>query len=274
MEKAKKSKLPLFRNIVQLSVFVFLFTGSVLGVYEAHKVCPFGGVETAYTLVTTGEYVQKVHPSSMVLLILGLAVTLLFGAVFCGFICPLGTLQEFIGKIGKKAFPKFHNKNIPDKLDKTLRFFRYVILGVIIYLTTAVGKLVFQGYDPFYAVMNVFSDEVSAAAFVILGIILILSLFIERPFCKYACPFGAVLGIVSLLSVFKIQRNKKTCINCGLCDKNCPMNIEISSMKTVKNHQCIGCFTCTSGVSCPVSNTVYLATKPVFTDKEAGDYEN
>ena len=75
----------------------------------------------------------------------------------------------------------------------------------------------------------------------VLGLTLIGSLFIERPWCKYLCPYGALLGIFNLFRIIKLKRNEKTCINCKACDRVCPMNVDISTSKVISNHQCIGC---------------------------------
>jgi polyferredoxin len=88
--------------------------------------------------------------------------------------------------------------------------------------------------------------------------VLLGSLFVERPFCKYACPYGALLGLTNFFRVFGIKRNKETCIDCKACDKACPMNINVSGAGTVRNHQCISCLECTSEAACPVKDTVEL----------------
>jgi len=91
-------------------------------------------------------------------------------------------------------------------------------------------------------------------------VVLVLSLIVERPFCKYACPYGAVLGVFNLFRIFKIRRRRSTCIDCKACDRSCPMNIPVSTSGAVRDHQCISCLKCTSEQVCPVENTVELTT--------------
>ncbi|HQL40008.1 MAG TPA: 4Fe-4S binding protein, partial [Anaerolineaceae bacterium] len=103
-------------------------------------------------------------------------------------------------------------------------------------------------------------SEVAVGGLIVLGIVSVASLFVERPFCKYACPYGAVLGIFNLFRVFSIRRNPGTCKLDMACNRVCPMNIPVASMTVVRDHQCISCLKCTSENVCPVAGTVDFAT--------------
>lgn len=280
--KAKRPKAVKIRTITQISVFILVGLASIakwlaeqgvavpfLSDVSTHAICPFGGVVTIYEFVTTGGFIQKIHSSAFILMILGIIVALLFGAIFCGYFCPFGSFQEWIGKIGRKIFPRKYNHFIPYKLDKVLRFLRYGVLAMVVYQTAITAKLVFQDVDPYYALFNFFTNEVAISAYIILGVFAILSFFVERPWCKYFCPYGAFLGFFNLFRIFKIKRNKSTCIDCKKCDKACPMNIKVSTAKTIHDHQCISCNLCTSEVACPVKNTVTISA-----GKEGGNHEN
>lgn len=231
----------------------FVSTASV------HAICPFGGIETAYQLMTTGDYIQKIHESSVVIFILIFILAVLFGPILCGWICPLGSVQEWIGKIGKKLFKKNYNQMIPTKIDHYLRYARYGFLVWILYMTYRSGQLLFSNLDPYYALFHFWTGEATILSIIVLLIVLALSLLIERPWCKYICPYGALLGITNLFRVFKIRRNKNTCIHCEACTNQCPMNITVSQSETVLNHQCISCLRCTSEIACPVNETVALS---------------
>lgn len=259
--KPLKSKLPFIRLAIQIGILTFLFIGFLTRLLpEVHNICPMGGAEGLFKLATTGHFLQKTNSAALILFILSLVITLLFGAIFCGFICPFGTLQELIGRIGKKLFPNIHNKVlIPKKLDNALRYLRYAVLAFILIQTALVGKMIFEGFDPYFAFMNILNKEVTQLALVLLAIVMVSSLFTERPFCKYACPYGAILGAVGKLAVFKVHRNKTTCVDCKKCDNVCPMNIEISKTTKISSHQCVMCLRCTSDEACPVKNTVYIA---------------
>ena len=225
-----------------------------------HALCPFGGVVTIYQFVTSGTFVQKIHQSAFVLMIVGFLLALLFGPVFCGWVCPLGTVQEWFAGIGRKLFKKRrYNHFIPAKIDRPLRYLRYLVLAWVLYMTATSGTLIFAEYDPYFALFNFWSSEVAIGGLVVLGLTLAASLFVERPWCKYACPYGAVLGLTNLFRVFSIRRTASTCKLDLACDITCPMNINVSAKTIVRDHQCISCLECTSEARCPVSGTVMFA---------------
>lgn len=83
----------------------------------------------------------------------------------------------------------------------------------------------------------------------LLIITIVGSMLYDRFFCKYLCPMGAMYGIISKVSPLKITRNEDKCISCGICNKNCPMNIDIANTKQITSTECINCQICV--LSCP-----------------------
>jgi len=267
----KKRKRTDFRLIIQIFFFLLIAAIAVnhslaekeaalpfLSAASTHAICPFGGVVTIYEYVTTGDLVKKLHVSSLVLMYIGFALALVAGPAFCGWACPFGSFQEWVGKLGRRIFKKKYNRVIPRKIDILLRYLRYFVLIWVVYVTAVSAQLFFADYDPYFALFNFWGGEVAASAFIILGIVIMLSLLIDRPFCKYTCPYGALLGIFNLFRIFKIKRNITTCINCKACDRRCPMNIEVSNNTIVRDHQCISCLQCTSEYNCPIPDTVAM----------------
>lgn len=269
LRKPVQKKRPWIRTAVQIFFFALIALISVnhtlvesgksipfLSSASLHALCPFGGVVTIYKYLTVGTFVQKIHESAFILMILGFLLALILGPVFCGWVCPLGSFQEWIAKIGKKIFKRRYNHFIPARADRYLRYLRYLIAAWVIFMTARSATLVFANVDPYFALFNFWSSEVAIGGLIVLGVTILLSLFVERPWCKYACPYGAIQGIFNLFRMAKLQRNEKTCINCKKCDQVCPMNIKVSAVKVVKNHQCISCLKCTSEDACPVANTL------------------
>ena len=123
---------------------------ALLSSASLHAVCPFGGVETLYSFATSGILVKKIHDSSLVLAGIVVLLSVLFGPVFCGWVCPLGTVQEWVGKLGKKIFRRRYNHFVPEKLDTILRYLRYVVLAWVVYVTATTGTLIFEAYDPYF----------------------------------------------------------------------------------------------------------------------------
>ena len=257
------------RPIVQIFFFAFILLVSVnhtlseagigipfLSSASLHALCPFGGVVSIYQYATSGTFVQKIHESSFILMILGFLLALLFGPVFCGWVCPFGSIQEWVGKIGKKLFKRKYNQFIPYKVDVVLRYARYLMLAWVLYMTATSAKLFFADIDPYFALFNLWTSEVAVGGVVILAVILIASLLVERPWCKYACPYGAVLGVFNLFRIFRIRRVPGTCKLDGACDIACPMNIPVSKQTIIRDHQCISCMECTSEAKCPAAGTV------------------
>ena len=93
---------------------------------------------------------------------------------------------------------------------------------------------------------------------------IILSVVFRNFWCRYLCPYGALLGFLTLLSPLKIKRNKESCIDCSLCLKACPSFIKVDKVSTVVSDECSTCISCID--VCPVENTLEL--KPVFSNKK------
>lgn len=279
--KRKRTGTQRIRLIVQILFFVVValtvvghtleeqgITIPLIGGASLHSICPFGGVVTLYRLITEGTYVQKIHESAIWLLGLVLVSSILLGPAFCGWVCPFGSFQEWLGKLGKKLFKRRYNHFVPIALDKVLRYLRYLVLIWVVVMTATTATLIFADYDPYYALFNFYTGEVAITGFIALALVMVLSLFVERPFCKYACPYGALLGVTNFFRIFRLRRNSVTCIDCKACDRACPMNITVSTASVVRDHQCNACMRCTSDHACPVPRTVEFNTARLEQDSQ------
>ena len=168
----------------------------------------------------------------------------ILGVFFCGWVCPFGSMQEWIGKLGDKL--KIKKRRLPQKLQRIFQITRYAIFALFIYkifyaplrARAIFGQVLIEGFS-----------DVTVVALVILMAIMVLSLFIHRPFCNYLCEKGASYGLFSVLRIFSLKKDAAKCVNCRKCDKNCPMNVNISRTEFVRHPNCINCFQCMS--NCP-----------------------
>lgn len=179
--------------------------------------------------------------------IIFLISSLLFGSFFCGWLCPFGFAQDLISKISKML--KIPQIVVPKKIERIIKFSRY-ILFIFVFFGFSFALLLDSPYMVFSGVLSWNYKFISIASWVVFAFILIMGLFIDRPFCRYLCTEGARYGALSILRIFTIKRNDSNCINCNKCDKNCPVNINISTIENVRDPQCINCLECIK--NCPV----------------------
>jgi polyferredoxin len=234
-----------------------------VNVVGVDALCPFGGIETLWSLIAAGTLVQRIAASSVILLVGVTATALLFRRGFCGYICPLGAVQEFAAKLGRPLF-RGRRPEMPGWLDRPARYLKYFVLVGFTVWTWQAAALVIRPYDPWVAWMHLTSSEVIAEfsiGLAVLGISVAGSLVYDRFFCKYACPVGAFLGLISRLSVFKVRRNVATCTSCSACDKACPVNVKVSTAEVVDDPECINCNECVN--VCPVKDTLTVAAPGV-----------
>lgn len=188
-----------------------------------------------------------------------LGVIIILGPVFCGWICPFGTLQDVFSKLGSKLGIK--KLTMPAKLKKVLAFSRYILLAVTILIT---ADFVFNilSLDPRANLTTLLGGRaITAAGWSIIFAVLGSSMVFERPFCNYLCIEGAKYGLLSSARPVTIVRNEETCVGCNKCNRVCPMNVDVSSYGQVRSLQCINCMECVA--SCPVKNTLQVEVIPV-----------
>lgn len=242
----------LVRHAVMAFFFVFLLHvaiqhllrgGGPNGSPSVEAYCPFGGVETLYQFLTTGGFVRRIEPSALVLLGVVLVLTLLFSRGFCGWICPFGAVQEWIGMLGRKLFRG--RGTVPGKWQRRLRYLKYVVLLLIVGFTWHQGTLVFRAYDPFLAFFHL-GHGISEMpwAYAALALVLAGSLLYDRFFCQFACPLGAVLGLLGRFGLTKIVREENGCKACNLCQRKCPAGVEFLTTDAIRDPECNHCLEC------------------------------
>ncbi len=209
---------------------------------------PIGALVSLKYFVLTG-IINEVHPSGLVLFLIICVTAFIAKKGFCSWVCPFGLLSEYLVKVHYQIFK--HGLCLPFWLDRILRTGKYFLAGFFIW--TIFFKMPLEAIERFInSPYNILSDikmftfftQISMTAFlVILGIIL-LSVFIRNFWCRYLCPYGAVLGVLSLLSLGRINFNPSHCSDCKKCEKVCPGLINIRQGKSFFSLECSTCLQC------------------------------
>ena len=266
-----------FRRLVQTGILAFItfiaFRHILVGEggdtitasWEAY--CPMGGLESLYRFITSGgKFVTHVHLSNMILLVATLAVAVVARNAFCGWACPLGFIQDMVSSFSswiQRRVPSLRQwiKHIKKRgarlavLDRYLRFLKYGVLVWSVAGAAAFGFMVFRDVDPWAALWGLLEASLSAGT-IVLAVLLVASLFVERPWCRYACPLGAATGLVGMLSPFYLKRVESACTSCGICSRACPVGLPVHTATTIKHPDCMGCLECVG--ECPREGALSL----------------
>lgn len=134
-------------------------------------------------------------------------------------------------------------------------------MATVILTSISGGVLFLEKINPYHGYLSIFKGSINFTGLAILILVIILSLFIQRPWCKYLCPYGAFLGLFNKLKVYRIVRKKSTCISCKRCSNSCPMNIDVHEKDEVRDLGCISCMECVEENLCPKESTISLSGK-------------
>lgn len=225
---------------------------------------PISSMMSFYMFIRTG-IIHHAHPAGMFIFSAILLVSIAFGKSFCSWLCPIGFLSELTGDFGEFIAKIFFKKKfiLPKFIDIPLRSLKYLLLAFFIYAIFILmsGEAVWAFLDSPYNLtadikMYLFFADISGFALTVLIILFVLSIFIRNFWCRYLCPYGALLGLFSFFSPNKIVRDKISCIDCGLCTKACPSLIKVDKASVVVSDECTACLNCVD--VCPVADTLYV----------------
>ena len=165
--------------------------------------------------------------------------------------------------MGKRLFGR--NFTLTRWLDIPLRSLKYLLLAFFLYISLSMPAQGIQYFlmSAYGIIIDVkmldFFRNIGTITLLSVALLVVISLFIRNAWCRYLCPYGALLGLLSLLSPFKIRRNAQSCIDCGKCAKNCPSQIPVDKLIQVRTVECTGCMTCVE--SCPVASTLTFSLR-------------
>ena len=271
------SYLPTARRLVQTAVVLLT---AIVGYRMAsgrspdgiEVFCPFGGVETAYSLLGGGRFTCAAGAGNLAILFALLLLTVLARKAFCAWVCPLGAVAEGmarLGRVGKQAFGKNGWSRSWDhqllgvytpapRVDRVLRWLRLPVLALILFFTFRTGELVFRSFDPYYILFSFHGHDVRGYSYGILGGVLALAVVMPMAWCRYLCPLGGLLWPFSRVGLLRIGRNQDVCTGCRACDLACPHSIEVSRSSAVHSGECTLCLECSA--ACPRGTALALGS--------------
>jgi polyferredoxin len=238
--------------------------GSVVGARPSgvEGFLPIAALMSLRHLWTTGE-VHPVHPAGLVILLAVLGTALLLKKAFCSWLCPVGVLSEMLGAVGASAIGR--RLKLPLLLDAPLRGLKYALLAFFLHavlFAMSPDAIVAFLDSPYSRVADVkmlyFFERLTPFALKVLAGLVLLSMVVPFAWCRYLCPYGALLGALSLLSPLKVTRDAASCIDCGLCSRACPSNLPVHRLARVHSDECFGCLSCVA--ACPVTRALRVET--------------
>lgn len=182
-----------------LALLIFFLSGLAVKIFpkmdtpDPETYCPFGGLQAFVTYVTRGSLPCSMTSLQIVMGLALAAAVVLFSKLFCAYLCPIGSVEDLFKKLRKAIGFKGFNIPTGSIADKALRIVKYGLLFWIVYMTVGASELFCKNLDPYYAVATGFKGEITLwMSIVTVGIVLLLGLVIDRFWCKYVCPLGAI----------------------------------------------------------------------------------
>ena len=224
---------------------------------------PIAGLMNTKYLLQTGR-VPAIHPAAMFLFIAFMIMSLLLKKAFCSWLCPVGTLSEHLWKLGRRFFGR--NLRLPKWADFPLRSLKYVLLGFFVFVIGAMSADAIHEFmsTPYGLIADVkmlnFFRDIGQTAVIVIALLVLLSMLVQNFWCRYLCPYGALMGLASLLSPVKIRRDSRACIDCGKCSRACPSNLPVDRLVQIRSVECTACMACVA--ACPAEGALHFSLRP------------
>jgi NosR/NirI family nitrous oxide reductase transcriptional regulator len=199
------------QGIIWLSVFSLAY----FGFYRQGCICAIGSIQNMSMALFNTNYAIPI--SALLFFIIPLVFALLYGRVFCAGVCPLGAIQELTG---------FKQVKMPKSVEKVITAIPFVYLGLAVLFAATESQFIICRYDPF---VGIFRLDAPYTMIIFGSLLLLVGIFVNRPYCRYLCPYGALLGIFSRFSVRHLRITPAECRECTLCEPSCPYNVILPS---------------------------------------------
>lgn len=250
----KKFRIGYLRALVQLISFLL-----VPGIFAL----AFSQIGTVVSAIIKGNGNESIIIINLLLPLSLIILTIIFGRFFCGWICSFGAMNDLLYYISKKLFKV--KIVIPEKTEKYFKLLKYLVLLYII-VVFWILSINIGGLNPWKVFANIIKFPPIAAVFsigfILLIFIIIGSMLIERFFCRYLCPLGAIFAIFSKVKLVNISKERANCGNCKACTVKCSMGLALYKEDKVKELDCINCLKCID--VCPKNNANLTIKKKVI----------
>ncbi len=201
---------------------------------------------------------NRVHPAATMLFVIIVAVAFVARKSFCSWICPVGLFSETLARLGRKLFGR--NFRPWKWIDIPLRGLKYLILffflQAVLGMTGAALKAFIE--SPYNRVadvkMGLFFVRLGPVGAGVILTLVVLSILVHGAWCRYLCPYGALLGLFSRFSPMRVERRADACVDCGLCDKVCMARLPVATKPRITSVECTGCLDCVA--TCPVAGAL------------------
>jgi polyferredoxin len=197
-------------------------------------------------LVVNGTF-DAVHPAGLVIFLAIIFSAVVLRRGFCSWICPIGTVSELIHKLGAKVAVNLKPRRF---VDIPLRGLKYLVLGFFVFAIGSMDAFSLQSFidSPFNKIADVrmlsFFRSPSTTTITVLAAFVLLSLVVKNFWCRYLCPYGALLGLLSKAGLVRVERDAGKCTDCRKCEKSCPAYINIAERENVTSAECLMCAEC------------------------------
>jgi polyferredoxin len=223
---------------------------------------PIAGLIALKHWLVSGQF-SMAHPAALVLVLLALATALLLRKAFCAWLCPIGTGSEWLARLSQRAFGRV--VRLPRWLDLPLRSIKYLLLAFFLHaIVVQMSAPILEQFlaSPYHRVADIkmlyFFTRMSSLTMQVLIGLVALSFVVPFFWCRYLCPYGALLGAFAWLSPLQVRRSVADCTRCGHCATVCPSFLPVDRLTTVRSPECTSCLQCV--VHCPQPNALALRT--------------